>query len=705
MSQADRGNTRFPLELFKRLSEEQWSPEFDFLYYHQNIPRVFFADDTTRGLMIYHSTGMGKSMLAASIAMDCVLRDKGRNIIILLAKSLAENMRAAIEKYIVARAESRARAQEHGADTDATFDALASLSAAGRRDWINKTFGFVTMNASNMITQMSRASLTTDDDDLIMETKIGSLLAATNVRLDRKLLIIDEAHNFFRAIINGSRNSAMLYDTIMRTRDLKILFLTGTPIATHPFELSACFNMLAGETILPVHFSDFMRLYVNTETDTIRSPAKFQNRIMGLVSFVNFESTIGIGIGTTAREKQSVEYPDEIPMEIVRSEMTEDQYGAYIAAREVEREENMAAAERRTGGALFHVRETPALQKPKSVFSSSYRVHSRQIGNYCPPPNIRARLRDLRDENRGESFDAMNFIKDVAIESVKFTAILERMNAAPTQLVLVYSQFVSIGGLAAFAQFLDQNGYRDKHATISGEIPAADRARIIDIFVSDENMHGERIRVLLISATGAEGIDLKNVRQVHILETYWNMGRINQVKARAIRNRSHIALPQEERNVATFLHMAVAPRASKEITSDEELYASAISSQRIIESFEETLRAVSIECPLNHTADERAKKCRMCAPNGIPMYTNDPESDSRAVDPCITLKTRDVSVRRITIDGEEYGYRPADKPGIFAYDIFVMDPRVRAFRKLLQSDARYSQIDAAIRAAARTGDV
>ena len=52
-------------------------------------------------------------------------------------------------------------------------------------------------------------------------------------------------------------------------------------------------------------------------------------------------------------------------------------------------------------------------------------------------------------------------------------------------------------------------------------------------------MRGERLRVLLVSKTGAEGLDLKYIRQVHILEPYWDQSRINQVIARAVRLNSH----------------------------------------------------------------------------------------------------------------------------------------------------------------------
>ena len=37
----------------------------------------------------------------------------------------------------------------------------------------------------------------------------------------------------------------------------------------------------------------------------------------------------------------------------------------------------------------------------------------------------------------------------------------------------------------------------------------------------------------MITQSGSEGISLKNVRQVHLLEPYWNMIRMDQVIGRA----------------------------------------------------------------------------------------------------------------------------------------------------------------------------
>ena len=61
--------------------------------------------------------------------------------------------------------------------------------------------------------------------------------------------------------------------------------------------------------------------------------------------------------------------------------------------------------------------------------------------------------------------------------------------------------------------------------------------------------------ILLITKAGGEGLDLKGVRNIFILEGQWNMSVIDQAAARGIRCKSHTHLVPSERN-ATVYYMA-----------------------------------------------------------------------------------------------------------------------------------------------------
>jgi hypothetical protein len=68
---------------------------------------------------------------------------------------------------------------------------------------------------------------------------------------------------------------------------------------------------------------------------------------------------------------------------------------------------------------------------------------------------------------------------------------------------------------------------------------------------------GELIKIFMITASGAEGLDLKNTRYVHLMEPFWNFVRVEQVIGRAVRICSHKNLPEEYRTVEAFIYMSV----------------------------------------------------------------------------------------------------------------------------------------------------
>lgn len=74
---------------------------------------------------------------------------------------------------------------------------------------------------------------------------------------------------------------------------------------------------------------------------------------------------------------------------------------------------------------------------------------------------------------------------------------------------------------------------------------------------NEDNVNGEKVKVIIISKAGSEGIDLNNIRQVHIIEPWYNMSRTDQIIGRAVRFRSHCRLPFAERNVEIYLHGSI----------------------------------------------------------------------------------------------------------------------------------------------------
>ena len=111
------------------------------------------------------------------------------------------------------------------------------------------------------------------------------------------------------------------------------------------------------------------------------------------------------------------------------------------------------------------------------------------------------------------------------------------------------------------------------------------------------NKHGEQIRVVLITKAAAEGLDFKNIRQLHVLEPWYNMNRVEQIIGRGVRNLSHCMLPFEERNVEIYLH-ATTPDGDAE-PADLYVYRYAEKKAMQIGTITRILKEISVDCILN----------------------------------------------------------------------------------------------------------
>lgn len=683
----DRNSTSFALKLFEYFKSVKFDSKYDFLKYYQNIARSYMVDinSGSRGLLVKHTMGMGKSILAVALAVEFI---KTHKIIMLLTKSLQDNMVKSVHKYIALR-------RKHEPDY---------LQGEVIDKWIERNFSFVSMNASNMITQVNRAAASnafTEIDD-VLENRLGAIVNGAN--LDGKLLIVDEAHNLFRAITNGSKNAMGLYDMVMRAKRFRCVFLTGTPISNDPFEIVPCFNMLHGyvgqqETLLPESYVAFTRLYVDRETGAVVNRERLQNRLMGMVSYISHTVSVGKGLGLEL--KSEVNFPTELPTEVIRVPMSSRQYAIYQLARDKEKEEGGPASQR------HDVR----MQKPKSKGSSTYRVRSRQLCNYCPPEGYTIE-------------QSYTQLPADAFEGNKFNAVYPLITQNEG-LCILYSQFAGIGGIGSFSRFLDSRGWKrygankptptsvnlndeieggddsekwaasKVYAVIAGDVDPAERANLQEVYNSDQNADGSIIKLLLMTKTGAEGLDLKNTRCEFVLEPYWTYHLLEQFKARGLRNDSHTGLPPEKRNVKMWIMLSIAPKdvdpEGKIPTTDTEIYDDSVVNFNSNRSFNDMLNEISIECMVNNEQSH----CRVCNPTDQPLFTMDPERDSRSVDNCQPLKETSVTATAVTVDGHDYFYSK-DTTSVYGYVIYAKDEHLNKYKKLPETDPIYEAVLKAI---------
>ena len=139
---------------------------------------------------------------------------------------------------------------------------------------------------------------------------------------------------------------------------------------------------------------------------------------------------------------------------------------------------------------------------------------------------------------------------------------------------IVYSFFNSAEGVGIFSKVLEAHGFEEyadtshhvkfdkierkpRYAFIRGGMKAQLKDNVIDVFSSKENVNGQLIRVVLVTQAAAQGISLLNVRQIHVMEPYWDNVMIEQVIGRGFRLKAlqHVPRP-EDRVINVFKYLA-----------------------------------------------------------------------------------------------------------------------------------------------------
>jgi hypothetical protein len=322
---------------------------------------------------------------------------------------------------------------------------------------------------------------------------------------------------------------------------------------------------------------------------------------------------------------------------------------------------------------------------------------------------------------------------ELQIYSPKFLAMLENIqDPHHTGLHLVYSQFRSLEGIRLFSLVLDANGYarfrimkndagnwvwdlkdEDKgkrmYALYTGTETDEEREIIRNIFnstwdyipvtikqqlvpKSSNNFMGEIIKVLMITASGAEGINLRNVRWVHITEPYWQPVRIEQVIGRARRICSHNDLPEENRTVNVMIYVMgftpdqLAQDASLElklndvskknsdlaITTDQALFEISTIKEEINQQLLMAIKQASIDCSIHR--DIASKEKLQCFSFGNVTSNNFSYNPSISAEESDTAVARNTEVKQLkltsitmTVEGEKKKFA-FDKESGIVYD-------------------------------------
>jgi hypothetical protein len=187
------------------------------------------------------------------------------------------------------------------------------------------------------------------------------------------------------------------------------------------------------------------------------------------------------------------------------------------------------------------------------------------------------------------------------------------------------------------------------------------------------NNLGNVLKILMITAAGSEGINLRNTRFVHIIEPHWNYVRIEQVIGRARRICSHHDLPDELRTVKVFLYIMKSQTASlvdNGQTTDQYLYLLAVNKNTFNKDVIKAIKETSIDCAIYPSNATEQLKCINFGNVMGDKFTFVPDINNDTEDTMTELNTERITWRgkKMTMNDKIYIYREIENNKIEIYD-------------------------------------
>ena len=301
---------------------------------------------------------------------------------------------------------------------------------------------------------------------------------------------------------------------------------------------------------------------------------------------------------------------------------------------------------------------------------------------------------------------------------------------------LIYSQFRTMEGIGILSLALEANGYarftikknalgiwdyivknedigKPTYALYTGTEEPEEKEIIRNIYNGDwdnipnhiatilrlkstDNKFGEIIKILMITAAGSEGINLKNTRFVHIVEPYWHPVRTEQVIGRARRICSHKSLPVQFQNVQVFIYIMVFTKEQlqsdyaielklKDVsrynskntpqTTDEKLFEICNIKAQLNNQILKNVKETSIDCAIHRkSSTKEGLTCIQFGNVSNETFTYKPNIDDDENDRNIlqNKQTIEWNARKIQFpDGRIFAYRE-DTKQLYDYESYLL---------------------------------
>ena len=321
------------------------------------------------------------------------------------------------------------------------------------------------------------------------------------------LMIVDEAHR-------AREPQTQTYKTLAKNEAEKRLLLTGSPVYNRPSVIAPLVDLASGAPLLPTDPERFNQRFIRQKKISPGIINRLRGLKPGVVEELNpkrQEELQGIFDKWVDYHPSAKEDFPEVNREDVKVPMDPKQLEVYDTI--LKKAPPWVSAK---------IRSRLPPSKRESQQLNAFLGASRQIANSTAP--FQEDVKKVYEPKLDEAFSRLQ----------QELAANERAKA------VVYSNYLG-AGINPYAQRLQEAGI--PYGEFTGEMPKSKRDELVRQY--NEN----KIRALLLSSAGGEGLDLQGTRLIQMLEPHWNDEKLKQVEGRGIRYKSHAMLPPEERNV------------------------------------------------------------------------------------------------------------------------------------------------------------
>lgn len=343
-------------------------------------------------------------------------------------------------------------------------------------------------------------------------------MAAKRRPVKTPLMIVDEAH---RARDPGTST----FRQLARSEAEKLLLLTGSPFYNHPADIAPLIDLAAHRAVLPLDQASFSDRYISDKKVGPGVMGSLLGVKPGVVPMLNQRRAQELrnifGKWTDYHAGSTEGYPT-VEHQDVKVPMSKEQLQVYDTL-----------FKKAPAWVAWKVKHGLPPSRSEVETLNSFLSGARQVSDSTAP------------------FQAGQPAQEPKID-LAFSRLKEMLDKDPTSKGVVYSNFLD-AGIAPYRQRLQKANI--PFGEFTGEQPQGLRDDLV------RQYNAGKLRALLLSSAGGEGLDLKGTRLMQLLEPHWNAEKMKQIAGRGARYQSHADLPPEARKVLIEHYLATRPES------------------------------------------------------------------------------------------------------------------------------------------------